>query len=130
VTPFPFLLSVSDVDVFKKHLVLNAHFYDTDSDSTPPKQISKLYIYTGTGAAKKSLDYRDGKIEDIFLADENLYVLLRRDKNYKILRTADLNNFKTVMDLPEELTDVYCIAVHQDYVYFGTKDGNVYRFKL
>lgn len=124
------LLVVSDVDVFKEHLVLNAHFYDPDSDSTPPKQISKLYIYTGTGTAKKSLDYRDGKIEEIFIADDNLYVLLRRDKKYEILYTEDLIDFKTVLDLPEELTDVYCIAVHQDYLYFGTKEGDVYRSKL
>ena len=126
----PGLLFVSDVDVFNEHLILNAHFKMTEADSLSPEMCSKLYIYNGTGTAKKVLDDPNGKIEDIFITDDNLYLLLQKEEERKILQTKNLLNFQTIFNVPTEMDSIYCITVHQEYLYFGTTKGNIYRARL
>jgi len=124
------LLNVSDVDVFNGHLILNAHFKKTEADSLSPDMCSKLYIYNGTGAAKKVLDETDAKIEDIFITDDDLYLLLQKEEERKILQTENLKDFETIFTVPSEMDSIYCITVHKEYLYFGTTKGDIYRTKM
>jgi|GEM_PF-2157151 len=126
----PGVLDVSHAEVFNKHLILNARFYDPNSDSLPLEMVSRLYIYDGAGNARKTLDYPGLKIHDIFIADNGVYILLQRDGKQEVLYSQDLVDFETLLYLPEELNDVSCIAVYQKYLYFGTEEGMVYRIKL
>lgn len=123
-------LSVSNAEVYNGCLILNARFYDPDDDSFPAKIVSKLYVYTGTGRARKVLDRPGMAVLDMCSAPEGVYLLSETDGGYAVIFGEDLEDFKPVLYLPGDLHDVSCITVHEGYLYIGNKEGHVYRVSL
>jgi hypothetical protein len=123
------LLTVLDAEEFDRRLVLNAGFYDTEVDTSPPAVFSKLYAWSGKGKADKVLDRELLKIADMFVDGEWLYLLVRQGDTRQVLRTRDLVGFETVVDLTEQL-GAGRIAVLDGFLYIGCKEGEVYRVKL
>ncbi|MDD5529501.1 MAG: hypothetical protein PHX21_05665 [bacterium] len=120
----PGVIMVTGAEVFNNQLIMNVGFYDI-----PPQRISKLYAYTGKGKAVKVFDGEELMIDDMFIADGTLYLLLNKEENRAIVSTKDLKDFKTILEFPKEV-GVSCLAVHKGYVYLGTPRGSVLRAKM
>lgn len=122
------LLTVLDAEEFDRRLVINAGFYDAEVDSSPPAVFSRLYAYSGKGKADKVLDRELLRISDLFVDGEWLYLLVRQGDDRQVLRTQDLAEFETAVELTEEL-GAGRIAVLDGFLYLGCKEGEVYRVK-
>jgi hypothetical protein len=123
------LLTVLDAEEFDGRLVINAGFYDAEVDTSPPAVFSKLYAYSGKGKAEKVLDRELLRISDMFADGEWLYLLVRQGDGRRVLRTQDLADFETAVELTEEL-GAGRIAILDGFLYLGCKEGEVYRVKL
>ncbi|UCG42798.1 MAG: hypothetical protein JSU73_13210 [candidate division WOR-3 bacterium] len=123
------LLTVLDAEEFDGRLVINAGFYDPEVDTSPPAVFSKLYAYSGQGKADKVLDRELLRISDMFVDGEWLYLLIRQGDGRRVLRTRDLAEFETEVELSEEL-GAGRIAVLDGFLYLGGRKGEVYRVRL
>jgi len=90
----------------------------------PAHAAMRLYAYDGTTSKRIKLAY--DRLIDMLVKDDTLFVLINYDGLHYIAQTDDMKHWQYHV-IPQPIQDPRALDINEEYFYFGTRDGTLYR---